>query len=429
MTEKIRTRVLVGSICIFLLFCATGCANRVEINDRSMVLSVAIDKPKAGEDAEATEQQGQDGENSQQGEGAGGGGKEEPVMASEDFYRVPPPPVDQRPRYAMTIEAPLLAQGGGSTGEDGQQEQSLVVTGTGNTLWEIERSLGLRLGRENFYGHLVAVVISDEIAREGIQPVLDFFSRRREVQQNLQVVISNGEARKVLQVVPKEEQFSGLYLIELLTVDYRTGAKANTSLLEVRRSLVSTGNAVLPRVRAASPNEVTVGGAAVIKDWKLKGWLSELETSGYNLVTNELPGGSLTIVDPKDKSNLITSILRSSAPKKSVKLEDGQPVYKIKLISEWDIVEKGSAGSLGDSSYLIQIEKRIEAELQRRALAVIDKMQREFKTDIFNFGSMLHQKYPRYWERVEKQWDDKYFSKAKVVVESSVKIRRTESKT
>ncbi|MGI6554831.1 MAG: hypothetical protein ACOX2P_05580 [Bacillota bacterium] len=93
--------------------------------------------------------------------------------------------------------------------------------------------------------------------------MLDFFTRRREIQQNIKLAIANGEARKVLEVEPPEEDFAAFYLDSMLQSLYRTAAKINTDMLEIRRDLAdSGGNAVLPRVRASSPTEIVAAGAA-----------------------------------------------------------------------------------------------------------------------------------------------------------------------
>ncbi|MGI6554832.1 MAG: Ger(x)C family spore germination C-terminal domain-containing protein [Bacillota bacterium] len=84
---------------------------------------------------------------------------------------------------------------------------------------------------------------------------------------------------------------------------------------------------------------------------------------------------------------------------------------------------------LWDTDYLEQVEHRIEMEVQRRCIHVVDKMQREFKADVFGFGSMLAQKYPDYWKTVKNQWDDKHFPEAEVNVKVTADIRRTETKT
>jgi len=416
---------------IVMVLILTGCANRVEINNRSLVLGVAIDKPHTpeGENKSDNQQTGEQQKNQQQNQQ--GNPSESQGQKSEEFLRHEPPPADQIPRYAMTIETPVIKQlaAGSESGGGGQGgNNKWVITSTGNTIWDIERNLSIRLGRQDFFGHLKAIIISEEVAKEGIHPILDFFTRRREVQQNIKLAISNGEARKVLNVVPLEENFASFYVDSMLESLYRSGAKINTDMLEIRRSLADSGNAVLPRVRASSPTEIEAGGAAVIKDWRFVGWLSELETSGYNVATGKVVGGAITVVDPKDKTGLVTLLLRGIEQKRRVELSGDTLYFTIETFSEWDIVEKGTSTLLWDQKYLNRIEELAELEWQRRALNIVDKMQREFKVDIFDFGGMVARKYPDYWEKVKDDWDEKFFSEVKVDFKVTAEIRRTESK-
>ena len=418
-----------------VIFFSAGCANRVEIDDRSIVLGVAIDKPAAPkEEEQGREQQGGTQTGNQQNQGAGSGPDSQEKQESEEFLRPAPPPKDQTPRYAMTIETPIIkafAGGGGDGGGgSGGGPKKLVLSATGDTFWDIERSLSIRIGRQDFYGHLKVLIISEEVAREGILPVMDFFTRRREIQQNIKLAIANGEARKVLEVEPPEEDFAAFYLDLMLQSLYRTAVKINTNMLEIRRDLAdSGGNAVLPRVRASSPTEIVAAGAAVVKDWKFVGWLSEVETSGYNSVRGNITGGSINIVDPKDPGGFLTVLLRGAQVKRSVELVEGKPIFTIEGTSEWDIVEQGTGTMLWDRDYLEQVEHRIEMEFQRRCIHIVDKMQREFKVDVFGFGNMLAQKYPDYWKTVKNQWDEQHFPEAEVNVKITADIRRTETKT
>lgn len=426
-----QANLLIIPVLAIGLLAVAGCG-RVEINDRSIVLGVAIDKPLSPEAKQKNEQQ--------QSGSQPGGQQADPGTQGQpqgDFLRIEPPPEDQTPRYAMTVETPIVAQlggvsegGGGGPGGGGQGAgKTWVLTATGNTIWDIERSLSLRVSRQDFYGHLKVIIISDEVAREGIYPVIEFFTRRREVQQGITLAISNGEARKVLQVIPLEESFASFYLESILQQLFRTGSKINLNMLEARKFLEESGNTVLPRVRASSPTEIVAGGAAVIKDWKFIGWLSELETSGYNIVQGNIVGGGLPVVDPKDSSNLIFLVVRGLKVKRSVELVNNKPVFTVKVKSEFDVIEKGSQTSLWDTAYLHQIEHRAAREIQRRGLTVIDKMQREYQADVFGFGGMLNKYYPKYWKIVKGKWDEKYFPEAKVNIDVTSQVRRTGEKT
>ena len=126
-----------------VIFFSAGCANRVEIDDRSIVLGVAIDKPAAPkEEEQGREQQGGTQTGNQQNQGAGSGPDSQEKQESEEFLRPAPPPKDQTPRYAMTIETPIIkafAGGGGDGGGgSGGGPKKLVLSATGDTFWDIE---------------------------------------------------------------------------------------------------------------------------------------------------------------------------------------------------------------------------------------------------------------------------------------------------
>jgi len=399
--NKPKSALILAVFTAVLLFIIPGCWNRVEINERSFILGVAFDKPKPPE-------------------------KEKAGISK-----------DQIPKYAMSVEIPIIRNlqgvgggggggGGGAGGGGGGQQggNSFIITSTGNDVWDIERALSKRLGRENFYGHMKVIVIEENLAREGIREILDFFIRRREIHGRISLVIARGKAKKVLQVRPLEENFASLYLERLLGEVRRSGAKVEGDFLKAYTSLIGTGNAVLPRVRASSNTQIAVGGAAVIKNWKLTGWLSEFETSGVNIVNDEVMGGNVTIVDPQRDKGFIVVRLVHMKTKRKVEIKRNKPVFTLDIFAEGDIVEKSSSNNLFNKSLLDRVERRVELEIQRRAINAVDKLQGEYKVDIFGFNQMLAKKFPRYWNRAEKEWDEKYFPEAEVIVNVDVKVRR-----
>ena len=38
----------------------------------------------------------------------------------------------------------------------------------------------------------------------------------------------------------------------------------------------------------------------------------------------------------------------------------------------------------------------------------LDKAQKTLKTDIFGFGEAIHRKYPKVWEKIKSDWNDKF---------------------
>ena len=95
----------------------------------------------------------------------------------------------------------------------------------------------------------------------------------------MKLVIAQGDAYHVIKVSPEIEELLGIYLDNLIELVTLSGRLQRKNLGEAARELYSTGNALLPRARPEE-TEVIVGGSAVIKNWRLVGWLGELETMG-----------------------------------------------------------------------------------------------------------------------------------------------------
>lgn len=417
--DNLRNKLILFSAVIFIILLAgTGCWNRAEINERSLIIGVAFDRPKQSE-KEATD----------------GDGKENTSLKDNEFKKPSPPPKDEIPKYTMSIEIPVVKniQGGGGAGGGGgggggggaQGTNHWILSSTGNSVWDIERIYGERSGRLDFFGHLKVIVISEEVARDGITEILDFFTRKKDIHGRTKVLIANGEAKKVLEVIPFEENWAALYVEKLLTEKTRTATKVEGDFITVLRSLATSGNVLLPRVRASSNNEVVTGGAAVIKDGKMVGWLGELEASGANIILNRVSGGSITIVDPHTGKGLISVASSYVSTERDVEIKGGRPIFKIKVFFQGEIIEKENSYFVWNDFLLNQIERRVELEIQRRALAVVTKLQRQFKADIFEFGEMVAKKYPSYWKKAGKNWDEEFFPKTELLVEVDAKVRRT----
>ena len=89
----------------------------------------------------------------------------------------------------------------------------------------------------------------------------------------------------------------GVYLSNIIEMAGISGRLLTTDFGEAARDLFTTGNTLLPRVVPAD-TEATLGGSALIKDWKMVGWLGEIETLGSMLVLGKIRGGKILVGSP-----------------------------------------------------------------------------------------------------------------------------------
>jgi spore germination protein KC len=95
--------------------------------------------------------------------------------------------------------------------KDGTTQEAPVEIATvkGVTLFDAARNVIQELDRKSFYAHTNVIVISEEIAREGVLPVLDFFSRGREVRGYVWLCVAkNAQAKELLGIKSGIKQYS-----------------------------------------------------------------------------------------------------------------------------------------------------------------------------------------------------------------------------
>lgn len=166
-----------------LVFLTTGCWDRVEIENRGFVIGVAIDAAKEKQAKETEE-------------------KEAPSK----------PKGKQRfvATHQFVVPGALKGQGGGGGQQGGGQggDAFLNLSSEGNTMFEIARTFATRTSRSPYLEHLKIIIVSEELAKKGqFAHVLDFFLRNHEMRRTTKIMIAKGgEARKVLEVTPKNEK-------------------------------------------------------------------------------------------------------------------------------------------------------------------------------------------------------------------------------
>ncbi len=386
---KVKRRLTL--LLVIFLFCigASGCWDRVEIDERAFVLGVAIDL----------------------------------VPPSESHIEPIPGQVPIRDNiYDMTVEIPIVSQMAGAEGGSSEKEPNWVISSTGADITEISRTIMHRANRFLFYGHQKVLVIGEELAKEGIKPIIDFFDREPETNKRVKLIIAERDAKETLKITPKLSSAASLYIFEILEHEHRSSRLIDSNIGRALVSLRESGNALLARVRA-SEEEVVVGGSAIIKDWKLVGWLGEIETRAAMFVMGEVRGGIITIQDPRAEGGKIS--LEISSVKRIITpyVEGDDVTFNIEVLIEGDITEN-TGPNLTVSRETVEIaQERIGVLVKEDIKSIISKVQQEFKADFFLFSHLLAARRPHDWKRLESRWNE-IFLKVKLNIDVRVRVRR-----
>jgi spore germination protein KC len=73
---------------------------------------------------------------------------------------------------------------------------------------------------------------------------------------------------------------------------------------------------------------------------------------------------------------------------------------------------------------LQEIENIASETVALRLSQLIERVQRDYGSDIFGFGNTLYKHHKKYWDEVSEHWDDIFVS-LDIKVEAEVKIINT----
>lgn len=392
MIRKVRSSR--GLILLVLLFFLTGCWNRREIETLGFVLAVGLDKaPEEGKIMVT-------------------------VHIAKPFAIAGPSVVDERPFW--------------------------IISSSGYTVFEAVRNLLALSPRQPFWAHTRSLVVGEELAREGIGSILDFFFRDGETRADVHVVIAKGnKASELLEAEWEQTRMPSEGALGIMRNSWaRLGTTVDTELLDFIEMLEMPGvepvavredlldlppegeNLVGELRREAISKSARISGAAVFNGDRLVGWLGPKQTRGLNWIRGKVRGTVLVFEQPNLPGQQMTvEVLRASSKIKPM-VTDGRPHVIVEIFAEGNLGElQGYTDPISQTELWASFERRFAEVIRNEAESAIDAAK-ELKADIFGFGTAFYRNMCCQWERMEDNWPE-IFSELDVYIDVRADLRRS----
>ncbi|MGE5371271.1 MAG: Ger(x)C family spore germination protein [Solirubrobacterales bacterium] len=326
------------------------------------------------------------------------------------------------------------------------QVRGTVRTAYGATIYDAVRNASTRESRQLFFGQTLIAVVGQKTARQGIEEIIDFLARHRDLRLRLWFAVSNTSAEICLQASPEIETLLSTELNKMMAKNEVRGSKSVSSdLLDVVHGIMTPGHepliariVVIRPPEPASPllsnqnpgqppnpaqNTVALRGSYLVHAARLVTAMSEDETQGYTFLVNQASGGVIPVTYHSGNPN-ISLVFRRVKAKIRPEVVNHRIVFRIRIDLETDLQEvKENRFHAMTEKDRLAIEKLAGREVERRCKLALKKAK-ETKTDIFGFGEILHQRNPKVWHQVASNWDD-VFSTLDVRIQAHVDIEHT----
>lgn len=329
---------VIGIICFLL----TGCWDKVEMEDRSYVITLGIDKYEEGESSQV------DGVSNN--------------------------------RYALSLGTAELSEiSEQNKGSENDEKKAVQIAG--ESIASAIKAADMFSSRQIYMGQLKTVIFGEEILKdkEAFKEALEALERNQEISTKTILLSTEGKAVDCVNAILGENASSGLFIWDF----YKNSAEnvATTGRLDLENALVDlrgSGNTIIPRIEVEN-KKIKLGGGSIISNYTLQGHLKDLEERGYLWLRGRAEGA---VVDAIADNKVIPMWVLNNKCKYSFREENGKVICTISVEVKGSI-EGSSTGteSLLNENHIDELAKIFEKTIQSEVENVIELMQSQYDAD------------------------------------------------
>ncbi|MDR2940439.1 MAG: Ger(x)C family spore germination protein [Clostridiales bacterium] len=316
----------IGFIVAFLAL--TGCHDRLEIENRAFAVSLGVDK------------------------GQNGG-------------------------YNITLSIPVAQEGG---------RGYINVSETGSSIYAAMEAIDSKVSKKVDYGQMKFIIFGESILNDEalFKGAVGSLERNPEINRQINVMASDMDARGVLCAELNGEGLAGSFIADY----YRNYSSKNKEAFKQTiesfvKQMGGSGSALMPKITADS-GSACIGGAGLIKNNKLAGFLNEGDLNGYMHFKN-LSGGMVLQADFEGRP----IALKITRPTSRVNCyESGGLIY-----CDVEVKCKGRApgffSTYEGAGEVNELEALFEGIIKEDIIRVGEKFSNEFSADGFGIFEIL----------------------------------------
>ena len=328
----------------------------------------------------------------------------------------------------------------GQTSSKEGEAKTTVYSGTGKTIPDAAMVIEQKSPKKIYLGHVNVVIISEDIAKDGFFKVADWLFRSPETRKQFYLLqAKNDKAKDIIKIISPLESFPSQSIATLLESNRDSKSASTTTTYNnfVGYVLEEGADPIIPtitihgnikkgseqsNIETTEPTAyLTLGPLAIFKEDKLVGYATTKESELINLIQNKIKEIKFSLTFKNDALSIDSYNLKTK-----LSIEDESHIT-LTITGTGNIYNINSNIDISNPKEIKKIENLWNKSLQKSLKKLIRKMQDKYHADIFGFGNKIYSTYPKKWNQLKKDWNNKYFKEVKVKIKSNLKIPDTGS--
>lgn len=330
--------------------------------------------------------------------------------------------------YEVTIEMLNNKQSASADSSNVGEEMTLVYSGEGETVAEALRLIINKTGNVPTYTHNKVIILSEEVAKNDITKVLDFFERDYTTEPvTLVCTAKDVKAGEVLKANIGKDISKSEVLEKILNQSAISSITPETRLIDVINTVLDeTACIALPTVTLQGNGEKKtffVENIAVFNyNNEISYYLGRESSENFVKLLGELKNGTLVTED--ENGSKATFIIVDGKTKYKAEVINGIVNYnvKIKMYCDLNAYEGDRFQSIKNETVEL-FRKNIELDTERKLKDTYKAIQKHDSFDILHFGRRLLQNDKNAYKQMKNNWQEN-FKNGNINVDVEVIIRR-----
>ncbi|MDR3178906.1 MAG: Ger(x)C family spore germination protein [Oscillospiraceae bacterium] len=305
-----------------------------------------------------------------------------------------------------------------------------ILQSEGVSVFDALSKINIETGEHLTYTHNIFLLIGEEVAKKGVNSIMDFFVRYYESRANVSLFSVKGLASEIMNFkVSKDETITPGAIEEIANADFLSAKEVGSNILKFVSSLqnaTSDPETLCIKIEKTENNNfVKSEGLAVFSDDKLSGFLDADESLGVMLLAHKARDATKFIKIPEIGD--VNFSITDSNNKYDFSTSSAKFICNTSINVKASIYEINRADSFSNvplENYFHELEKKLKENLEFLANKVINKVIYKYESDILCIGQRLFQNNPEYYKKVFNNWKTA-IKNAEYNVNVSVKLERT----
>ena len=257
--------------------------------------------------------------------------------------------------------------------------KTTILTGIGKTMNEAFIDAKTKSSKEIYTGHFKLLLISEEVANENMYEVLESILRNPESIRKVAFVITKDKtSNEILKTLSPLETFpSETILLNIRNSVNSIGISHEVNISDFVYNIVNYGiDNILPTITLDGTNNensteslkeiemesvLKVGDLALLKDYKIVGYLDYENSKYINILTNNVTSLTTNISCYNDLGKYIS--IKIDDPKTKINLDTNTLKYEFDVKAEGSIYETNCKLDLKDYKVIKKIEDSIRSHI------------------------------------------------------------------